>query len=140
MDTRHTSNSSPIGGGREGALTLYLHRNRIHPQTCDGTLYDEQGNRLCDTAEATPFMLPPGEYPLGRIADHFSRTNGVYALRDATILVGDAVIPEGYNERLRVPGVVIRTADAYDRLRRRINKARERGKHVMLVITDSPKS
>lgn len=139
MDTRHTFNSSPIGGGREGALTLYLHRTRIRPQTCDGTLYDEQGNRICDTAEATPFMLPPGEYALGRIADHFGRMNGVYALRDATILVGAAIIPEGYSDRLRVPGVVIRTADAYDRLRRRINKARERGKQVVLVITESPK-
>ena len=140
MDTRHTSNSSPIGGGREGALTLYLHRTHTRTQATDGTLYDEQGNRICDTAEATPFMLPPGEYALGRIADHFGRMNGVFALRDTTVLVGDAVIPEGYNERLRIPGVVIRTADAYDRIRRRINKARERGKHVMLVITDSPKS
>ena len=139
MDTRHTSNSSPIGGGREGALTLYLHRTRIRTQATDGTLYDEQGNRICDTAEATPFMLPAGKYPLIP-STMLSRTNGVYALRDSTILVGAAIIPEGYSDRLRVPGVVIRTADAYDRLRRRINKARERGKHVMLVITDSPKS
>lgn len=122
------------------AIKIYLHRTHTRTQATDGTLFDESGTRLCDTAEATPCMLPPGEYPLGRIADHFSRTNGVYALRDATILVGAAIIPEGYNERLRVPGVVIRTADAYDRLRRRVNKARERGKHVMLVITDSPKS
>lgn len=118
-------------------LRLYLHRNRIRPQTCDGTLFDEQGNRICDTAEATPFMLPANEYELGRTADHFGKTNGVFALHDGTILVGDAVIPEGYNERLRVPGVVIRTADAYTRLQERIKKARQRGKHVVLVITES---
>lgn len=107
-------------------LTLYLHRTRIRPQTCDGTLYDEQGNRICDTAEATPHMLPAGKYPLIP-STMLSRTNGVFALRDSTILVGT----------YRVPGVVIRTADAYDRIRRRTNKVRERGKQVMLVITES---
>lgn len=122
------------------AIKIYLHRTHTRTQATDGTLYDEHGNRICDTAEATPHMLPAGKYALGRIAEHFGRTNGVFALRDATILVGDSIIPEGYNERLRVPGVVIRTADAYDRIRRRINKARERGKQVVLVITDSPKS
>lgn len=116
-------------------LTLYLHRTRIRPQTCDGTLYDEQGNRICDTAEATPFMLPAGKYPLIP-SQMLSRTNGVFALRDSTILVGNAIIPEGYNDRLRVPGIVIRTADAYDRIRRRTNKARERGKQVVLVISE----
>lgn len=118
-------------------LSLYLHRTSILPQTCNGTLYDEQGNRICDTAEATPYMLPAGKYPL--IPNlMLSRTNGVFALRDSTILVGTAIIPEGYNEHLRVPGVVIRTDDAYDHIRRRINKARERGKQAVLVITERP--
>lgn len=121
---------------KTNTLKLFLHRNGIRPLTCDGVLYDEQGGRICSTAEATPFMLPPGEYAVGRIADVFGRANGVYALNDSTILIGTPVVPDGFSELLRVPGVVIRTADAYDRVRRRINKARERGRKPVLVITN----
>lgn len=105
---------------------LYLHRTRICERTCDGRLYDELGNHICDTAESTPYRLPAGEYPFVP-STMLSRTNGVYALRDGTILVGTHC----------VPGVVIRTADAYNRLRKRINEARRRGKSPILVITES---
>lgn len=105
---------------------LYLHRTRIRERTCDGHLYDEQGNCICDTAEATPYMLSPGEYPLTP-RTMLSKQNGIFNLRDATILVGIHC----------VPGVVIRTADAYNRLRKRINEARRRGKRAILVITES---
>lgn len=107
---------------------LYLHRTRIRERTCDGTLRDEHGNRICDTAEATPYMLPPGEYPLIP-RTMLSKQNGIYNLHDSTIPVGTYC----------VPGVVIRTADAYNHLRKRINEARRRGKQVVLVITESPK-
>lgn len=109
---------------------LYLRRIRIRERTCDGALYDKHGTRICDTAEATPHMLPVGEYPLVP-RTMFGRQNGPYALRDATILVGTALAP------VRVPGVVIRTEDAYNRLRKRTNEARRRGKQPMLVITEA---
>lgn len=109
-------------------LKLYLHRTRVGPLATDGTIYDEQGHRMCDSAEATLHMLPPGQHAIGRFADHFSRTNGVYALKDATILVGSYLCP----------GVVIHTAVAFRRLEEHIWNARVWDKRkVVLVVTEA---
>lgn len=116
-------NSSPQGG-REGALIIQLKRYRIKQRTCDGKLYSEGGAYICDTAEATPYMLEAGEYPLTAKSRLMQKGNGVYALRTPTIYVGTHL----------VPGVVKCSAEAYDRLYQRIKKARQRGRKIVLVV------
>ena len=125
--TKHTSTPPPRGGG-EGvlapALILKLRRLRIKDKTCDGRLCAEDGTRICDTAEATPYMLQPGEYTLSRKSRLIQRGNGVYALRTPTIYVGTYL----------VPGVVKCSSRAYTRLYQRIKKAHQRGRKVVLVV------
>ena len=103
-------------------LILKLKRIRVKDKTCDGKLYTEDGAYICDTAEATPYMLKPGEYPL--TPKTISKGNGVYNLRAPTIYVGTYV----------VPGVVKCSYQAYDRLRQRIKKARQRGSKTFLIV------
>ena len=124
---QNTSTSSPRGE-REGAgaLILKLRRLRTKDQTCDGRLCAEDGTRICDTAEATPYMLQPGEYTLNRKSRLIQRGNGVFALRTPTIYVGTYL----------VPGVVKCSSRAYTRLYQRIKKARQRGRRVVLEIID----
>lgn len=105
-------------------MILKLRRIRIKDKTCDGRLYSEDGTYICDTAEATPYMLQPGEYTLEPKSTLIQRGNGVYALRTSTIYVGTYL----------VPGVVKCSAQAYERLYQRIKKARQRGKKVVLVV------
>lgn len=104
----------------QGELRIYLRRIRIKDKTCDGRLYAEDGTRICDTAEATPYMLEPGEYTLAPKSRLIQKGNGVYALRKPTIYVGTYL----------VPGVVKCSAQAYDRLYQRIKKARQRGHKI----------
>ena len=122
-NTIHTSKASPREG-LEGALTLKLRRIHIKDKTCDGRLYSEDGTYICDTAEATPYMLEPGEYTLAPKSRLIQKGNGVYALRKPTIYVGTYL----------VPGVVKCSAQAYDRLYQRMKKARQRGHKIILVV------
>lgn len=103
---------------------IYLRRHRIKDKTCDGELYTEGGAYICDTAEATPYMLEPGEYPLTPRSHLIGKGNGVYALRKPTIYVGTFV----------APGIVKCSDQAYERLRQRIKKARQRGSKTFLVV------
>lgn len=105
-------------------MILKLRRIRIKDKTCDGRLYSEDGTYICDTAEATPYMLEQGEYILEPQNTLIHRGNGVYALRTSTIYVGTYL----------VPGVVKCSAQAYEPLYQRIKKARQRGKKVVLVV------
>lgn len=105
-------------------LTLKLRRIRIKKRTCDGKLYSEDGIYICDTAEATPYMLEPGEYTITPKSCLIKKGNGVYALRAPTILVGTHL----------VSGVVKCSAKAYNRLYQRIKKARQRGHKIVLVV------
>ena len=105
-------------------IILKLKRIRIQDKTCDGELYTEGGAYICDTAEATPYMLEPGEYPLTPRSHLIGKGNGVYALRKPTIYVGTYV----------APGIVKCSDQAYERLRQRIKKARQRGSKTFLVV------
>lgn len=122
--TIHTCGASCKWGERDRALVLKLRRIRKKDKTCDGRLFAENGMRICDTAEATPYMLQRGEYEIPRNSRLLARGNGVYALRTPTILLGTHL----------VPGVVKRSAEAYDRLYQRIKKARQRGHKIVLVV------
>ena len=118
--------SPPLGGGREGLLILKLRRIRICEKTCDGRLYAEDGTYICDTAEATPYMLAAGEHNITPKSKLLSKGNGVYNLRNQRILLGTYI----------VPGCLKHSAKAYDRLYQRIKKARQRKKQVVLVIEE----
>lgn len=108
----------------EKELRLYLHRINTQRVYCDGMLKTEDGGRICDTVEATRYMLPKGEYVVASLSSHFGKGNGVYALRKPTIYVGTRVIP----------GVVKLSGEAYDTLHARTKKARQRGKKIVLVV------
>lgn len=110
--------------GARGALVLYLRRTCVKEKTCDGRLYADDGTHICDTAEATPYMLEPGEYTLDTKSSLIQKGNGVYALHTPAIYVGINL----------VPGVVNCSAQAYDRLYQRIKKARQRGHKIVLVV------
>lgn len=69
-------------------------------------------------------MLEPGEYPLTSRSHYIRKGNGVYALRKPTIYVGTFV----------APGIVKCSDQAYERLRQRIKKARQRGSKTFLVV------
>lgn len=69
-------------------------------------------------------MLEPGEYPLTSRSHYIRKGNGVYALRKPTIYVGTHV----------APGIVKCSDQAYERLRQRIKKARQRGSKTFLVV------
>ena len=101
-----------------------MRRIRIKDKTCDGRLYAGDGTYICDTAEATPYMLQPGEYTLAPKTRLIQKGNGVYALPTPTIYVGTYL----------VPGVVTCSAQAYDRLYQRIKKARQRRHRIVLVV------
>lgn len=126
--TNISKKASPLRGGLEGSLgsslVFLLTRTNINAKTCDGKLYAEDGTYICDTAEATPYMIERGEYTLARKSRLIQKGNGVYALRKSTIFVGTYL----------VPGVVKCSAQAYERLYQRIKKARQRGRKVVLVV------
>jgi len=105
-------------------LILKLRRIRVREKTCDGRLYAEDGTYICDTAEATPYMLAAGEHNITPKSKLLSKGNGVYNLRCHRILLGTYI----------VPGCLKHSAKAYDRLYQRIKKARQRKKQVVLVI------
>jgi len=125
--TTPTNFQSPPFGEAGKGLILKLRRYRIREKTCDGTFYDDNGTYICDTAEATPYMLPAGEYIIEPKSKLLSKGNGVYNLSCPHILLGTYI----------VPGCVKCSAQAYDRLYQRIKKARQRKKHVVLVIEET---
>lgn len=116
--------SPPLKGEAGRGLVLKLHRIRTREKTCDGKLYAEEGAYICDTAEATPYMLAAGEHTITPKSKLLSKGNGVYNLRCHRILLGTCI----------VPGCLKHSAKAYDRLYQRIKKARQRKKQVVLVI------
>lgn len=127
-------------------MNIILKRTRHRPDTIDGNLWID-GLKVCDCAENAHHCLPPGTYRvelvkserLGRklpslitsrsplTANHPSLImpgNGVYALRDGSIIVGQHC----------VPGIVTHSRLAFDTLYGRIRKAIERGHSVTLTI------
>ena len=106
-------------------MELILQRTRIHRDTTDGYITID-GAKVCDTAERTPVMLPPGRYPLTRRNTYLSAGNGTYTLRAPTIIVGEHL----------VRGVVIRSYPTYIRIYERLKKAFGRKKEVVLEVHD----
>lgn len=120
-------------------MNIELRRFRFKPDTIDGQIYID-GGKVCDCAENAKHALSAGAYGVrlkkskkyGRkmpslIADRSSLIaigNGVYALRDTTILVG----------RYLVPGIVTHSRPAFETLYQRIRKNLERGNAVTLTI------
>lgn len=104
-------------------MELILHRTRIHSDTTDGYIKID-GRKVCDTAEHTTVMLKPGRYTLTRRNLYLAVGNGVYALREPTIVVGE------YCCR----GVVIHSRPIYSRIYERLKKAFARKEEVVLVV------
>lgn len=132
-------------------MKLILRRKDVHADTTDGTLHIELARRgcniverLCDTAEHTPTMLPTGEYAVTIAFDaRFDRKmpmirltnagqtvgvlrfgNGVYTLRDGSIIVGEH----------RCPGLCIKSKQTFDRIYDRMQKASQRNEQITLTI------
>lgn len=132
-------------------MKLILRRKDVHADTTDGTLLIELARRgcnvserLCDTAEHTPTMLLTGEYavaiafdvrfdrkmPIIRLTDA-GRTvgvlrfgNGVYTLRDGSIIVGEH----------RCRGLCIKSKTTFDRIYDRMLKASQRNEQITLTV------
>lgn len=107
-------------------MKLILRRYRIREKTCDGKIYAENGDYICDTAEATPYMLKAGEHDIMPQSKLLSKGNGVYNLFCERILLGTCI----------APGCLKHSAQAYERLYQRIKKAMQRKKEVVLKIED----
>ena len=127
-------------------MNIVITRTKIGSLVTDGML-EIDGKSFCNTAEATFHRLPTGKYTIVTRKDsHYARKmpfiekrsqtttqqpsapiapgNGAYALADATILVGKAL----------VPGVMLQTRECFDMLYERIRKSLQRGSEVTLEI------
>ena len=132
-------------------MKLILRRKDVHANTTDGTLLIELARRgcnnterLCDTAEHTPTMLPTGEYAVtiafdarferkmptisltnaGRTVGVLRFGNGAYTLRDGSIIVGEN----------RCPGLCIKSKPTFDRIYDRMQKAQQRKEQITLTV------
>ena len=121
-------------------MNIELRRIRYRPETIDGQIWIE-GEKVCDCAENAKHALPAGTYGVrlkkskkyGRkmpslIADRSSLIaigNGVYALHDGSIIVGEHI----------VPGCLSHSKHAFDALYQRIRKNIERSNPVNITIS-----
>lgn len=120
-------------------MNIIIHRIRHRPDTIDGILKID-GLKVCDCAENAHHCLPSGNYQIalvkcGRLGRKMPSLitnrpslimpgNGVYALKDGSIIVG----------RYCVPGILTHSRPAFDALYERIRKNLERGNPVYLII------
>lgn len=119
-------------------MTITIKRYRQQGAATDGHLYIDN-QYVCDTAESTPHRMEAGTYQVRLVKDlHLRRKfpnlglgcnirfgNGVYNIRDSTILVGTYI----------VPGCLSHSRLAFDSLYQRIRKSIERGNEVTLTIS-----
>lgn len=133
-------------------MKIEIKRYRIRESACDGIL-SINGCKLCDTAENTQFMPPPGTYNVvlrrnkkqKRIVPYLLASNyeqkmtngklrapflcignGIYHRYDGRIIVGTHI----------VPGCVKRSYAPFKRLYDRINNTIRRGNAVTIVIIE----
>lgn len=133
-------------------MKIEIKRYRIRESACDGIL-SINGCKLCDTAENTQFMPPPGTYNVvlrrnkkqKRIVPYLLASNyeqkmtngklrapflcignGIYHRYDGRIIVGTHI----------VPGCVKRSYALFKRLYDRINNTIRRGNAVTIVIIE----
>lgn len=118
-------------------MKITIKRYRQKGKTTDGHLYADD-DYVCDTAENTRYCISPGTYQVTLVKDrrlgrkvpclrHDSQLrfgNGVYTLRDSTILVGTFI----------APGCLSHSRETFDVLYERIRKTIERGNKVILTI------
>ena len=131
-------------------MNIEIRRKRIIGAACDGELWVD-GMKACDTAEHARHLTAQGRYhmELRKNKDKDRRVptlvvddkgirgrrpraaclkvgNGIYRLRQGEILVG----------RRLMPGVVLRSTEAFDLLYARIDKALLRGREVCVRVID----
>ena len=133
-------------------MKIEIKRYRIRETACDGIL-SINGSKLCDTAENTQVMPPPGTYNIvlrsnikqKRIVPYLLASNnekkmingklrapflcignGIYHRYDGRIIVGTHI----------VPGCVKRSYAPFRRLYDRINNTIRRGKAVTIEIIE----
>lgn len=118
-------------------MQITIKRYRQKGAAVDGHLYIDN-EHVCDTAENTLYMMEAGTYQVRLVNDLRLRRkfpnlglgcnirygNGVYNIRDSTILVGTYI----------APGCLSHSREAFDTLYQRIRKSIERGNQVSLII------
>lgn len=119
-------------------MKLYLYRICTRQLTTDGVLKDENGVKICDTAEHTQKMLPQGVYKVV-LRKHPNLGHRAVQVKSAWIIHGNGVHEKDFGASIivgehLVPGVVIRSYLYFERLIKRIEKVFKRGGEVELVI------
>lgn len=120
-------------------MNIELRRIRYRLETIDGQIWIE-GEKVCDCAENAKHALPAGTYGVRlKKSKKYGRKmpsliaypesliaigNGVYALHDGSIIVGEYI----------VPGCLSHSRPAFEVLYQRIRKNIERGNAVTIKI------
>lgn len=118
-------------------MLIEIKRYRYSPCGVDGKLIIN-GRTICTTLEHPRNYLPAGSYPLELEIDMklcrrlptmpsgavIRPGNGPFTLKDGSIIVGKEYIP----------GLVIKSAQTFERLYNRIDKNMKRHKGVVLMI------
>lgn len=104
-------------------MEIELIRYRYKPWGVDGRLLIN-GKPVCDTVEHPLQHKPAGVYTIDLDTQPFRHGNGPMMNLQGEITVGEYALP----------GLVLKSADTYDRLYSRIKKARQRGNPVHLNI------
>lgn len=118
-------------------MNITIKRYRQKGAATDGYLIIDS-ERVCHTAENTQYKMDAGTYHVRLVYDHrrgrkfpnlcfgcnIRFGNGVYNIRDSTILVGKHI----------APGCLSHSRETFDKLYQRIRKTIERGKEVTITI------
>ena len=105
-------------------MKLYLYRICTRQLTTDGVLKDENGVKICDTAEHTQKMLPQGVYKVV-LRKHPNLGHRAVQVESAWIIHGNGVHEKDFGASIivgehLVPGVVIRSYSYFERIIKRI--------------------
>lgn len=122
-------------------MNIIITRHRYSKYGVDGTL-SINGQHVCDTCEHPDKYLPTGTYPITIIHNKTLRRkvptfpngaiikigNGPFKLLDGSIIVGKSPLA----------GLIIHSADHFNRLIDRLDKAQNRGDKITLTILAAP--
>lgn len=132
-----TNSKLLIQNSKLNNMLIEIKRYRYSPYGVDGKLIIN-GRTICATLEHPRNYLPAGSYPLELEIDRklcrrlpttpsgavIRPGNGPFTLKDGSIIVGKEYIP----------GLVIKSAQTFERLYNRIDKNMKRHKGVVLTI------
>ncbi len=104
-------------------MEILIVRQEHKPWGIDGHLYINR-QRVCDTVEHPRCCKPQGEYILELDSSPFRHGDGALASIHGEIIVGKNALP----------GMVIQSAETYQRLYERLKKAFQRGHTIRLTI------